>query len=224
MVDGSEEPVGLLFAGSTTRTIANPIGAVLNHFSVSIEPNTTNCTNGSGGTPNLPPNVTITSPANGSGFDEGTDITFQATATDIEDGDLTSGVTWTSDQDGPLGTGGSIATTLSVNTHTITASVTDSGGNSGDDQIAVTVNAVSGGGFTLSANGYKVRGLQKVDLTWSGASGPSVEVYREGNLIATVTNNGAYTDPIDQRGGGSYSYQVCEAGGDPCSNTATVTF
>lgn len=31
-------PVGLLFAGSSTRTIANPIGAVLSRFNVSIDP------------------------------------------------------------------------------------------------------------------------------------------------------------------------------------------
>lgn len=31
-------PVGLLFAGSSTRTIANPIGVVLNRFGVSIDP------------------------------------------------------------------------------------------------------------------------------------------------------------------------------------------
>ncbi len=36
VVDLNGNPVGLLFAGSTTTTIANPIGAVLSHFNVSL--------------------------------------------------------------------------------------------------------------------------------------------------------------------------------------------
>ena len=42
-----------------------------------------------------------------------------------------------------------------------------------------------------------------------------------------TSNNGSYTDNIDQRGGGSYTYQVCEPGTptlETCSNEDTVTF
>jgi hypothetical protein len=39
VVDLNANPVGLLFAGSTTTTIANPIGAVLSHFGVSLGAN-----------------------------------------------------------------------------------------------------------------------------------------------------------------------------------------
>jgi hypothetical protein len=35
--DNNKNPVGLLFAGSSTRTIANPIGVVLDHFGVTID-------------------------------------------------------------------------------------------------------------------------------------------------------------------------------------------
>jgi hypothetical protein len=42
--------------------------------------------------------------------------------------------------------------------------------------------------------------------------------------IATVANSGSYTDNINARGGGSYTYRVCEAGTTTCSNTVTVTF
>ena len=79
-------------------------------------------------------------------------------------------------------------------------------------------------GIILTATGYKVRGLQKADLAWSGATSTNVVVYRDGSLIATTENSDSYTDDIDQRGGGSYTYQVCEAGTDTCSNEATVTF
>ncbi|NNM00810.1 MAG: hypothetical protein HKO62_08680, partial [Gammaproteobacteria bacterium] len=96
-----------------------------------------------------PPTVTITSPANGASFNQGATIGFAANATDNEDNNatLTSNISWSSDQDGGLGSGGTLnISSLSVNTHIITASVTDSGGNTDDTSIQVTVNPVGGGG------------------------------------------------------------------------------
>ena len=60
------------------------------------------------------------------------------TATD-EDGDLAASLAWSSSLDGAIGSGASFSTTtLSLGSHTITASVTDSGGtpNGGDDTSA----------------------------------------------------------------------------------------
>jgi hypothetical protein len=81
------------------------------------------------------------------------------------------------------------------------------------------------GAIVLEAHGYKVRGLQKTDLSWSGATTDMVEISRDGTVIATVTAaSGAYTDDIDARGGGSYTYQICEVDGPVCSNEVTITF
>jgi hypothetical protein len=79
-------------------------------------------------------------------------------------------------------------------------------------------------GITLSARGYKVQGRERADLSWSGASSNNVDIYRNGVRITTVPNNGFYTDVIGTRGPGTYTYQVCEAGTNTCSNQATVTF
>ncbi len=79
-------------------------------------------------------------------------------------------------------------------------------------------------GITLAAAGYKVRGRHHADLTWSGATSASVDVYRDGALIATTANDGAHTDAIGGRGSATYVYVVCEAGTTTCSNEATVTF
>jgi hypothetical protein len=78
--------------------------------------------------------------------------------------------------------------------------------------------------ITLSARGYKVQGLQTVDLSWTGANSSSVDVYRNGLLIVTVPNNGFYTDHPNGRGHATYIYKVCEAGTGNCSNQVTVTF
>jgi hypothetical protein len=78
---------------------------------------------------------------------------------------------------------------------------------------------------TLHARGYKVHGLQTVDLFWNGVTSANVDIYRNGVLITTVPNDGgAYTDHINRTGGGTYTYRICEAGTGNCSNQVTVTF
>ena len=77
--------------------------------------------------------------------------------------------------------------------------------------------------FTLTAIGSKVKGVQTVKLSWSGATAPSVDVYRNGAPIETVANTGSHTDSIG-KGGGSYTYKVCDAGTSTCSNEAVVVF
>lgn len=82
-----------------------------------------------------------------------------------------------------------------------------------------------GGEFTLSVNGYKVRGYHTVDLNWSGANGTSVDIYRDGLLVATTENNGTFTDSLNSKARGvSYVYQVCEANASTCTETATASF
>lgn len=129
--DENLNPIGLLFAGSSTHTIANQIGLVLSRFGVTVD----------GQTPiqNDSPSVLITSPADGSTFESGATILFEGTADDTEDGDLTASLVWTSDKDGQIGTGGSFSAILSDGNHTITASVTDSGGKTASASVSITV-------------------------------------------------------------------------------------
>ena len=94
----------------------------------------------SGGDPgNFAPVVTITSPADGTSVPDGTELNFAGTADDTEDGGLTAGLSWSSSIDGPIGTGGDAAATLSLGDHVVTASVVDSEGATGEDAINVTV-------------------------------------------------------------------------------------
>lgn len=110
-------------------------------------------------------------------------------------------------------------------TYTVTLTVTDGGGATGSTSQDVTVSSGgSGGGITLSASGYKVKGTKHTDLEWSGTTSDSVDVYRDGAVVDTTANDGAYTDDTGQKGGGSHTYQVCEAGTPTCSAVVTVTF
>lgn len=104
-----------------------------------------------------------------------------------------------------------------------TAAYNGSGQSAYSNQAVATTPDDPGSSITLSANGYKVKGVQHADLTWSGAD--SVDVYRDNfaNEIDT-TSTSPYTDNIGNKGGGSYTYQVCEAGTSNCSDPVNVIF
>ena len=119
----------------------------------------------------------------------------------------------------PTPTNTPTATATPTNTPTPTATPTNT------PTPTPTATPKPGSGMTLSASGYKVKGVHTVDLTWSGATSTNVDVYRNGTLLTTTANDGAYTDSTGNRGGNtSYTYQVCEAGTTTCSNEATVNY
>ena len=107
-----------------------------------------------------------------------------------------------------------------------------------DLSYGLWAGAVSGGGgdggttppdssLTLSASGYKVKGIHKVDLNWSGTTNvdKTVYVYRGGVNIATVNDGGTfYADDTNNKGGATYMHQVCEANMTNCSNVTTTVF
>jgi aqualysin 1 len=80
--------------------------------------------------------------------------------------------------------------------------------------------------FSLTATGYKVRSIRKADLSWSGTTAASIDVYRNNVKITTTPtpNDGFYTDSIGGKGAGTFTYKVCNAGTSTCSNNSTVTF
>ncbi|MEW5938585.1 MAG: S8 family serine peptidase [Chloroflexota bacterium] len=94
---------------------------------------------------NIPPLLNITSPLNNSAFTQGDTVTFNGTATDTVDGDLSASIQWQSSINGPLGTGASVSTsTLSLGTHIITARVTDSGGLTSTKTIRIYITNPGG--------------------------------------------------------------------------------
>jgi hypothetical protein len=115
----SGNAIALVVGGSGSRVADSFEGGFATQLHVEFEP---------GG--DRPPELALTSPAGSAVFAAGDPVTFAATATDEEDGDLSAAVSFASDLDGPLGSGSPLVRSdLSPGIHRITASVTDSGGN-----------------------------------------------------------------------------------------------
>lgn len=86
------------------------------------------------------PYAKINHPGNGETRPANQAVPFVGVARDLEDGALMNGsLTWTSSIDGALGSGGSFTKALSVGTHTVTLTATDSAGNVDTDSITLTM-------------------------------------------------------------------------------------
>ena len=106
------------------------------------------------------PDVAITAPADGSTSTSGDSVTFTGTAVDPEDGNIAASLSWTSSLDGAIGSGASIGlSTLSLGSHTITASATDLDANTVSDVITVhvqpaCVELINSAGYEASDDGW----------------------------------------------------------------------
>jgi PKD repeat protein len=105
-------------------------------------------------------------------------------------------------------------------TFNVSLTVTDSQGLSSTQTQSVTVTAPTS--ISLSVTKRTQGKRRYADLSWSGASGTNVDVFRNGTLIVTTANDGAHTDRVPSTG--SYTYRVCNAGASTCSPDVTVTF
>jgi subtilisin family serine protease len=169
---------------------------------------------GGGGPTNNPPVASFTQSC--------TNLTCNFTDTSTDNDGSIVAHSWTFGDGGTSNSQNPSHTYAAGGTYTVSLTVTDDDAATNSTSHSVTVTSAST--ITLQASGYKVKGRQHVDLTWSGASGSNVNVFRNGTSVATTANDGAYTDVIGARGGGSYTYRVCEAGTSTCSGDVTVTF
>ena len=181
---------------------------------------------------NTAPSVSVTAPVAGSTV-SGT-VPVSATATD-SDGSVqevefflgAAGTPFHSDTNAADGWGFDWDSTSVANgAHTITALATDDAGATGSASVSVTVsNGDSSTSITLETSAKKVKGVMSATLTWAGATGSSVEVWRNGSKLPSATaNDGSYTDTMG-KGSGTFTYKVCEVGSlTACSNDSTVVF
>lgn len=89
--------------------------------------------------------VLITAPDAGTTVQEGGSIVFTASASDADGTDVSGQIAWSSNLDGPLGTGPSISAVLSPGAHTVTAAVAISGGGTVSATVTVGVGTLSAG-------------------------------------------------------------------------------
>lgn len=168
---------------------------------------------GTGGTTNNPPTASFTSSC--------TDLACAFTDASSDSDGFLIGWNWTFGDGASSTTRSPSHTYPTGGTYTVSLTVTDDGGATATTSQQITVSQ-SAAGIVLSATGYKVSGRNTVDLSWTGTAG-SATVYRNGVSITTVSAT-SYTDRTGQRGPASYTYRVCNAGTDTCSDSITVTF
>lgn len=178
--DANKNPVGLLFAGSDSRTLANPIGPVLDRFGVSIDDGSDD-----GGT-NSAPTASFTSSC--------TDLscTFDGSGSSDSDGSIAS-YDWDFG-DGATGTGQTVSHTYgSEGTYTVTLTVTDDSGATDSQTQDVSVSASTA---ALSIDGItpnSVAAGSSVDVEIAGSgfeSGAEVALENGQGPTPSVSNVG----------------------------------
>jgi PKD repeat protein len=180
-------------------------------------PITLTVTDSSGGTASATSTVTVTDRPPVAALTAacaGPRCTFDASNSSDPDGTITS-YAWQFG-DGTSATGPTaVHSYAQPGGYTATLVVTDNNGVTATASAPVVVT-------TLTARAYKQNGAAVVDLSWSGATGMSVDVYRNGTRIATI-QGASYTDALGRAARGDYTYKVC-AGASMCSNEVTIRF
>jgi hypothetical protein len=177
---------------------------------------------------NNAPVVTVSSPLGGSTYAYNATIPFTASAIDVEDGTITANLKWTSSISGAIGSGGSFGTSLVPGTHTIVASVTDSGGKTGSATVIVTVKPDAAPVVAIAS---PVAGANITSSSTVSFAGTATDA-ESGNLTAGLV----WVSSIDgQIGtGGSFSRTLSpgthtitalstDSGGATGSTTTTIT-
>lgn len=193
---GSGSQLNLNLSSGThliTATITDSTGASVNQ-SVTV-------------TINSAPQITLQSPANGDTFMLQEAIALNASALDPESGDISANIEWSSDIDGNLGTGASLINSLSLGTHTLTATINDGDGGVTSVSTQVTVQQVELA-VTVSGKGKR----RTADLVWS-KSRTSVDIYMDNSVVAVAPASGSLQLTFKD----SAVFRVCETGTNYCS-------
>src|SRR5262249_9653671 len=85
----------------------------------------------------------------------------------------------------------------------------------------IRADATGGGGLTLKAKAGTAHGNNVVALQWRPRAGGTVNILRNGNVVATTRDDGRANDNLGTNSG-TLTYQVCETGSGECSNEVTV--
>ncbi|MGI6259395.1 MAG: S8 family serine peptidase [Anaerolineaceae bacterium] len=158
---------------------------------------------------NTAPTLAISSPANNSSYTVGDPITFTASASDAEDGNLSGSIVWKLNGSVLYNGASFTKSDLPVGTHTLEASVVDSGGLTASQQVTVNVtesSATQALSATITTNAstyfnfFRVYGtVTVVDQNGAPVESASVSVLlttangTRTTFTGTTRSNGVYT-------------------------------
>lgn len=178
------------------------------------------------------PKASISAPTQGTKFTVGTQVRFSGAGTDPEDGNLPiNALVWWSSRDERIGTGREFTTSdLSVGTHTIELTATDSRNATGKSSVAITIeprpNQRPMATIQAPANGSTVEVGQTV--AFKGAASDAEDGTLTGTQLVWRSNlNGQIgTGPSFQRDNlaeGTHTITLEAADSDGLKGVATVT-
>jgi hypothetical protein len=87
---------------------------------------------------------------------------------------------------------------------------------------AFNATFTGGGGIVLHARVRAQGNKHQVQLVWAPADGGTVNILRNGAVVATVPDDGKAPSNLGTHTG-TFTYQVCETDSGDCSNEVTVT-
>jgi hypothetical protein len=94
-------------------------------------------------------------------------------------------------------------------------------------QLPAPQPPVAGGGtpagIVLQVSGRSAKGIHYMKLTWSGANGATVDVYRNSSQKKNTENDRRYVNALPARRAATYVYKVCEKNSNTCSKSVSVS-
>ncbi|HMB60221.1 MAG TPA: PKD domain-containing protein, partial [Xanthomonadales bacterium] len=150
---------------------------------------------------------------------------FDASSSSDPDGTITA-YAWDFDEGESVETGGPIKNHIfsGPGDYTVSLEVEDNMGAVSSYAVTISVALPPPANIELSVMAYKQRGSKRVILSWSGASGSSVSIFKDGEFLSGVLNDGEFTDFNVSIKARSLSYQVCETDLSLCSQIVVANF
>jgi PKD repeat protein len=112
----------------------------------------------------------------------------------------------------------------SAGTYAVALTVTDNGGSTHQQSASVSVSSSPSSSITLTISGRTDAEKHYITHLWSGASGSSVDLYRNGTRITNTPNDGRHTTAHKFKGTATWRVKVCQAGSTTvCSPERAIT-
>ena len=96
-----------------------------------------------------------------------------------------------------------------------------------DSQPTAPPPPVTGNGtptaIVVNVTGWSQNGRHYMKLTWSGATGSSVDVFRNGTQKKNTENDKKYVNVLPTTRAATYVYKVCEKNSSNCSKSVSVS-